>query len=333
VRCKDFERTIQVLANFISDASPDVRTMSKKCFKMLYDALPGDMDRILIRILNEAQLTKLKSHLEKDLSPMPGRQIAKSAEPRNLSERLSQKFGTGELKTTRKATSRLKMREAVDINEFEQLSSISEDMLSTEWKKRFEALSSLTQLMVENKEALVQSSKMLSAIDLLSKSLQDSNLKVSLQAFNSLKSLVHEYNKSLVPHLNILFSSLSTGLGSSNSNIREAAQQACTALIEQIDANSLLPALCNLVISMNPRTKSYILSAISNLVTKVGESKPALIQKNVLPVVFKLLDEPRCKEEINSLVGTIYASCGSMIVERAPASKIQTILDILNLAN
>lgn len=333
VRCKDFERTIQVLANFSSDASPDVRMMSKKCFKMLYDALPGDMDRILMRILNEAQFTKLKSHLDKDLSPMPGRQIAKSAEPRNLSERLSQKFGTGELKSTRKAISRLKMRETGDIKEFEQLSSISEDILSTEWKKRFEALNSLTQLMLDNKEALVQSSKMLSAIDLLSKSLQDSNLKVSLQAFNSLNSLVHEYNKSLVPHLNILFSSLSTGLGSSNANIRESAQQVCTALIEQIDANALLPALCNLVISMNPRTKSYILSAISNLVTKVGELKPALIQKNVLPVVFKLIDEPRIKEEISSLVVTIYASCGSMIVERAPASKIQTILDILNLAN
>lgn len=334
VRCKDFERTIQILANFSSDASAEVRTMSKKCFNMLYDALPGDMDRILMRILNESQFTKLKSNLGKELSPYPlSRNAAKSAEPRNLSERLTQKFATGELKTARKASSRLKQRETIEPKELEQLSSISDDMNCTEWKKRFDALGSLMELMLNHKESLVQSSKMLTAIDVLSKALSDSNLKVSLQAINVLTQLVREYNKSLVPHLNIIFSSLSNGLGSSNASIREAAQQTCNALIEQIDVNALMPALCNLVISMNPRTKSYILTAINKLVTKVGDTKSALIQKNVLPLVFKLLDEPRLKEEINSLVVTIYENCGSMIVERAPASKIQTILDILNLAH
>lgn len=75
-KIKEIDRAVQILVASTYDASASVRAASKDAL----NALGGELDRLLMRCLNEEEYKKAKEQLDKQRGRTP-RRILKSAEP------------------------------------------------------------------------------------------------------------------------------------------------------------------------------------------------------------------------------------------------------------
>lgn len=65
---KENDKLINLLAVYLGDACPEVRTTAKSAFTEINQAIMGknDLERLLQRVLNETQYKKVKDYLDKE---------------------------------------------------------------------------------------------------------------------------------------------------------------------------------------------------------------------------------------------------------------------------
>lgn len=187
-------------------------------------------------------------------------------------------------------------------------------------------------MVLENPINLKKSSKMIALIGIISKALSDPNLKVNIHTLGSLIKIIPALNHSLEPHLGMIIGSLMPSLGSANSSIREISKEVISVLLKNCEHHALLLPIIAAIPNSNGRSKGSLISSIIDLISKVNDKRPQLIQKHVVPILFRCMDEPKAdvRNECSRLVKKVYDILGSVLLEIAPSSKLQRIMDILN---
>ena len=325
-KARDIDKILVILSEYLADATFDVRNNSKEAIIAFSECFQSeiDLERILSRCLNDSSKKKFLEALQNKLLNRTSSPIKDSAQKEFRSSKIVQK-------NSRNSRTR-SIGFSQDIPELESISKISSDMLSPEWKVRYNSIGSLQDLVTEYTEILKTSPKLLSAIDIFCKGLSDQNLKVHIHTLNSLIKVIPSLGKAIEPHLSLVINSLLPGLGSANSSIREIARDVASCILQYCEPLAIIVPLSSAVINTNARSRATIVSMITELTPKVYEKKSNIIIKNVIPVLIKLIDDSKIdvREEKFRLTNKLYQIMSSQLFEYIPAGKTQKIIEILN---
>lgn len=316
------------MADYIQDASPDVRACARIALKKLQELSPSEFDRLLKRRLNEATVKRLKTMLDKDstmLSPATKRTL-KSAEITRLSQNFTgrSKFSAeSRASGLRKSGSRLKLIDTKEPADFEQFLSLSEEMKSQDWKCRYDTINRVTELTTQYMPVLATSTKILTVVDIFSRALSDQNLKVSLHSLNCLIKVVPTMKSLIEPHLSMMLTALAAPLGSANSGVRDAASDVLGLLREHCSASSMVQPLVASINNSINRAKPTLLYTLSEILEDVHSARPSLIKKYVVPLACKLADDANAeiRGESQKLMRRLQEVVGELLTDYMPASK------------
>ena len=324
-RIRDQEKILSILTEYLSDASFDVRNNSKEAIICLCDGYSSEVDfeKAISRFVNENSKKKIMEAVRN--------KAFRTSSPIKKSAQREFRSSVAMEKNSRASRTR-SIGFTQEPHELEAIQTFQTEILSTEWKVRYETISGLQDLVSKTARFLKTSNKLLTVLDIFSKGLSDSNLKVHIHTLNSLVKIIPELNRSLEPHLGILFTNLILGLGSANSSIREIAKSVCSSLVENCEASTILISITSCIPASHTRAKLTLVSILCDLISPVYEKKPALISKNVVPVAVRLVEDTKMdvKELAVKLVKKLYNTMGDSFFDCVPAGKVQRVLESLN---
>lgn len=323
-KIKDLDKIITLLAGYLSDAGQEVRANSRAALLALKGAygLEGEFDRMVERTLSEIMARKVKEIMDQEgvSSPTEAALISPKRPPLSSRRPVAKSYN-----------------EPQDPADFADLPRLVADISHAEWKRRYEAVDCALALVSKHTDVLKRSAKLVTVIDLLNKALGDSNLSVTLHALSGMAKAIPLLTGALEPHTPLLIHTLVLGVGSSNSAIRDAARHSLYTLLSNCDFGYSVPAFTSALHSSIPKAKPTLISLLCgtfhvDFLPSVHSTKPSLIHKQVIPLTFKLLDDPKqeVRSECHKLVHALYAVIGSVLVECTPASKLQKVMDLLN---
>jgi hypothetical protein len=326
-RCKDLDKILVILADYLADAAFDVRNNSKVAFLALSEGFASEMDfeRALMRSLNDASRKKVMEAIHNKTGEMRNLSPIKKSAHRELR-------GTHMLEKSSRNVRTRSIGASQEAPELESIQKLSSEMSSNEWKTRYNSIGSLQDLVLENSIPLKSSQKLITVIDIFCKGLSDQNLKVHIHTLNALIKIVPVLNKSLEPHLTLIMSSLLPGLGSANSSIREIAREVTNTIIQNLESCAVIVPVISAFPNTNARSRATLIVLIIELIPKVYEKRPNVIIKNVIPLILKLVDDSKIdvREECARLVFKVYQVMSAALFEHVPPGKVQKVLDIVN---
>ena len=323
-KVKDLDRVITLLAGYLSDAGQEVRANSRAALQALKGAygMEGEFDRMVERTLSEGMARKVKEIMAQELLSSPTEEVLISPKRPPLSSR----------RPPPKA-----YNEPPEPADFADLPRLVADIVHSEWKRRYEAVDSALALVSKHTDSLKRSAKLITVVDLLNKALGDANLSVTLHALSGMAKAIPQLAGCLEPHSPLLIHTLVQGVGSANSAIRDAARHSLYILLSNCDFGYSIPPFTSALHSSTPKAKPALITLLcgtlhSDFLPNIHSTKPSLIHKQVIPLTFKLLDDPKqeVRSECHKLVHALYAVIGSVLVECTPASKLQKVMDMLN---
>ncbi|CAG9326070.1 unnamed protein product [Blepharisma stoltei] len=328
IRLREVEKIIQLLGTYISDASPEVRASAREALNILSSIIPSaqEHDRLLANSLTDNTYRKVKENTKQKEKIIP---LKKKHMKSEIKMPLNQ---TDNFRMTSPRKQELETDPNTNPEENDIIVKMLDEMNDNEWKMRHETVGKLGEMVAENPNSFKKSQKMIPLISILAKGLSDPNLKVNIHALGVMIKIIPPLNHTLEPHLGMVIGSLLPSLGSANSSIREIAKEVVSTLLKYADHHTLLLPFIAAIPNANNRSKSSLLNFIIETIPKVSERRPQLIQKHVVPLMFRCMDEPKAdvREETNRLVKKVYDLLGSALLESAPSSKLQRIMDILN---
>jgi len=302
-RVKDVDRCCVVLAAYLSDASPEVRSGARAAFSALRQVLQGDFDKVLFRSLPDSSAKTAKGSL---------------SESRALRSQSSERVTAPRL-----------LRRPHISPEFSVLDRCAAELQATEWKRRQEAVDELLAYAEANAAGLKSSPKIMRVVDLLSQALGDKSASVSQHALQSLDRALPLLAGSLEPHTALLLRALCGPLGGSGA-LKEAAAERIRLLCAHVDPFYSASALAAAVSSAGVRVKSQLLTLVTAVAPELQRRKAAVVRRHLLPLAFSAMEDPRVAMETSQLLRQLYRLTGSQLVESAPANKVQRLLNVIN---
>lgn len=373
---RDSEKLLFYLVQFLFDPNNEVRLYSRTIFLSLYyESLDiNELDRVLLRVLNEPTYQKLRLFLEKyknkETTPekkdmiLHQNKLKKSTTPQHpvkggskdfeinnfikkdfnsmkINDNYEEKKGLG---TTKRMLDRLKGSKGIIVDQ-EALGILIQQCNNPDWKIRLEGISNLVDFIGENIGVLTHQKSQIIIIDNFLKLISDSNTKVSLQALKSFKEII----KDLIPisddQLNMVLNAVFTVLGSFNLGLRSAGVEVLEEIIENVGAKGVFPGLCNGAMFTVAKARPvlirkligiFIIITIINIllldiIEEIYEEKPALVTKNVCPLIIKLLDENKgdFKALLQKLVEKMHKLMANELFAAFPTGKTSLLSDLL----
>lgn len=302
-RVKDVDRCCVVLAAYLADASPEVRSGARAAFADLRQVLQGEFEKVLFRSLPDSAARAAKSSLN---------------ESRALRSQSSERVSAPRL-----------LRRPHVSPEISVLDRCASELQAAEWKRRQEAVNQLLVYAEENVASLKSSPKIMRVVDLLSQALGDKSASVSQYALQSLDRALPLLAGSLEPHTALLLRALCGPLGG-NGALKEAATERIRLLCAHVDPFYSASALAAAVSSAGVRVKAQLLAVVSAVAPELQRRKAAVVRRHLLPLAFSAMDDPRVMTETAQLLRQLYRLTGSQLVESAPANKVQRLLNVIN---
>ena len=302
-RIKDVDRCCVVLAAYLADASPEVRSSARNAFAALRQALGNEFDKVLFRSLPDSRAKAAKATL-------------------------SESRGLRSQSTERPTIPRLPQRPHVS-PEISALDRSNSDLNSADVQRRHSALDQLLVFAEENAAELKRSPKILRVVDMLGQALADKSGSVCQHALQTVDKVIPLLAGCLEPHTTLLLRALCKPLGGSGL-LRDAATQRIKLLCENVDPFYSASALAAAVSSSGGRVKAQLLSLVTAIAPDLQRRKAAVVRRHLLPLAYSVMDDPRVDAECSQLLRQLYSLTGSQLVECAPAKKVQRLLNFVN---
>eukprot|EP00899_Mesostigma_viride_P006609 jgi/Mesvir1/1594/Mv14562-RA.1 len=187
----------------------------------------------------------------------------------------------------------------------ESLKDALAKMTSGQWKDRLDALSSVSDLVRANPDAVA--SRVMVLTDPLLARLADGNSKVTVAALNALSEV-------LLPGLrdawgcvaNTLVPALGSAMSSSNAAICAAGKEAMASLLDHVEDCVLLASVAQCATHAGARVRPLMMAQLTEMLGGVHTKKPALVVKHAVPVLLEALKEPK---------GEIKTACSRLLDE------------------
>jgi CLASP N terminal len=328
LKMKDIDIVIQRIVEYLTDASPDVRSSAKEAFDILIDNISNEnnLNTILNLAIKETSYRKIKDAIRKKSKPMSTVKLS-SKDLKITLPSLSKSL----VKKNTSASARDLIHPILH-NESEELKKIQaaeSGIMNIEWKTRYQAISISGDLLKTSYSSIETLNKITNLIEIFQKGLTDMNLKVIIHTLTYLIKVIPAI-KDLDKHINLLLEPLVICLGSSNSSIRDVAWDACILITLHIDNDLLVPLITSAVSKTSPRGKTAVITVLNNLVGGVKDK--VLLEKFVLNLVFKFIDDPRLdiRTEVTRLLITLYKILGNHIIDNIPTSKMHKVINLIS---
>ena len=278
---KDNEKIISVLALFLSEGSLEVRSAAKRAILCASNKVmsPIDFDRLLQRALSEANYSKVKTFLSKEGGDSPLMQgtgkghILSNKRLKLGGKEMTTKAGEGGdavpatkpsahgspvVKQGGKAKAPLLPSE--EPPEFENLATLTTTINnSSNWKSRVDAIDGLMEIAEKFTDALSRSGKFIAVLDSLAKSLNDTNVKVSIKAVGALERFVPLFKTNIELNVMLLLNYLANNLCSSNATLKNKADILIDLLIDTVENVCLVQPFVHISLYGNARAKPGII--------------------------------------------------------------------------
>jgi hypothetical protein len=334
-RLKELSKMLSLLNDFSTDASSEVREAAKQAmcsFKATFRS-DNELNKVLSKYLDNTGIRRYTSipNLDRTAEFKPLRSssvVEKSVKP-TIREKQ-------EIKSAGAKVQHIRIRAQnsnLQIPEFDKIASIITEISHKDWKVRLEGLSRLEELVTRYSAELQSSTKILSILDCFSKLMNDSNLKVNIHALESFNLVIPKLVDTLETSLPLVIGAIIYNANSLNSVVRDLAVQVCETLKIHCSAISLLVPFCSTISSTNPKARQIVVKTLTEIVPNIPDSKSFLLKKHVVPVLFKLLEDPSCeiREESTRLVKVVYSSLGSWLIEKAQSGRVSKLLEIVGV--
>jgi len=323
-RLRELDRVLKKLAEFSTEASPDVRGCAKSALRALANSFQGsgELDKLLFRSLNSDEYKQVKTFMTQTVTVRSNRGVRLRAQS-SLMDPLNRKVHA----TRHSSQSPTLLDEEVT----EQLKTLQELIGEANWQARSEAVVQVTEL-IHSHKSLRQSSKLVLAVDILSKGMLDRNANVVFKALDSLHSLsAGEAKMSLMPHSGGLVQALVGALSSGNSSVRSSARQVLSHVVREWEAGAVVSPLVSALAKASERAKGYVVEELLEIVPKLIVSQPTLITRVVVPAAKSLLGDskPEIKTQADRLLKSLYDFLGNELLTSLNQEQLPRLMEIL----
>lgn len=324
-RLRELDRVLKKLAEFSTEASPDVRGCAKSALRALANSFQGsgELDKLLFRSLNSDEYKQVKTFMTQTVVVRTNRVVRLRAQS-SLMDPLNRKMHAARHSSQSPGLS-------LDEEVVEQLRTLQELIGEANWQARSEAVIQVTAL-INSHKTLRYSSQLVLAVDILSKGLLDKNANVVFKALDSLQSLsVSDVKISLIPHSGGLVQALVGALSSGNSGVRSSARQVLSHLVREWEAGALISPLVSAMAKATDRAKAYLVEEMLQIVQKLKDSQPALITRVVVPAAKSLMSDskPELKAQADRLLKSLYDLLGSELLNSLNQEQLPRLMEVL----
>ena len=332
-RLKELSKMLNLLNDFSTDASSEVREAAKQAmgsFKATFTS-DSELNKVLSKYIDNAGIRRYTSipNLDRtaEFKPLRSSSVVEKFPKPTIREKQ-------EIKSAGAKVQHIRIRAQnsnLQIPEFDKIASIITEISHKDWKVRLEGLGKLEELVTRYSAELQNSTKILSILDCFSKLMTDSNLKVNIHALESFNLVIPKLVDTLETSLALVIGAIMHNANSLNSVVRDLAGQVCETLKMHCSAVSLLVPFCSTISNTNPKARLIVVRTLTEIVPYIPDSKSLLLKKHIVPVLFKLLEDPSCeiREENNRLVKVVHSSLGSWLIEKASSGRVSKLLEIV----
>ena len=144
----------------------------------------------------------------------------------------------------------------------------------------------------------------------------------------------------MLKNLNPLLSTVLANCGSTNTNIRCNGESLLNTLISSTCNYQLVQPFAHLISFGNARVKPLLVSKLAGkgggvrvgITGNVNETKPQFVEKHILPLFYKLLDDTKMevRVQVQKLAGALNSALGwEGVVGGAPVAKVGKLRELL----
>ena len=318
-KLRELERILKKLAEFSTEASPEVRSSSKSALKTLSNSLlnTGELDRILFRCLSTEEYKQVKAF-------MTTTQTNVTIRPSRFSRFHRQNTG---MEGSKRGTS---LPPPLPSDLTEQLNSIQTDIADSNWQKRSMAVAQAAEMLLNSRDIR---GKVVTAVDVLGKGLSDRNVNVVFRALDVVKTLVSgEGKEALTGHVLVLVEGVVGALGSGNAGIRATSRDVFSLLVKQWEPGTLIQPLIGCLSSATDKAKVTIYQSFIDLAPRLYQKRPSLIHKHLIPALKVICSErkPEMRQLGLRLAKSLYDLLGSELLESMNTDQLPRLLEALS---
>ncbi|OMJ86064.1 hypothetical protein SteCoe_12500 [Stentor coeruleus] len=310
-RLRDFDKVLQILAEYVTDAALEVREAARIAWNEFFAVFrnEGDADLLLIRALKDPLYHKVQMFMEKktrSVSPIKSNSEVKLKMPNFKLRKYFPKF------VIKQGT-----------NSFAETHS---KIQSSDWKTRYDSVTSLS---LSSKDSTPNLNQTEHIINTISAGLSDSHIKVQVHTLSTLKKLIPLIQDSLTPYLPLLFTDLKKSLNVANTNMRESAGEAIMLLVDHCDGESLSQNLVETIKNSRSRGKVYLYRGLLKLLNK----KPP---ENLQEIFLSSCEDLKCaraevREECSKTLKKLHSLNKELLIKHAPESQLDSLRQILTI--
>jgi hypothetical protein len=149
-------------------------------------------------------------------------------------------------------------------------------------------------------------------IDVLSKQINDPNVKVATNALKTFLELVPMIRVLVEGSLSVIMNEIFICFSSMKAEIKSLAEQLFDQISNNVEKWMLTQHMCNGALYSIQKSKPTILIKLTELVPEIHQLKPNIFQKNVYSMLNKVADEnkPEMMGPLKELLMAIYAEAG-----------------------
>lgn len=321
-KLRELDRILKKLAEFSTEASPEVRSCAKSALKSLSNCLlsSGEIDKLLFRCLSTDEYKQVKAFMTApSVSIRPGRSIRFRTQSPLLDS----------LKQVGRASSQ---PPALPSELAEQLRIMQANIGDCNWQTRSGAVTQAAELILTSRD-IKKIGKLVVAVDVLGKGLGDKNVNVVFKALEATKALVcGEEKEALAAHCLVFVEGLVGAMGSGNSSVRTASREVFSLLTKQWEPGILVQPLVSCLSSATDKAKTSVFQSLIDLAPRLYQKRPSLIHKHLVPALKLICGEHRTelRQLAVRLAKSLYDLLGAELLESLNAEQLPRVMEALS---
>ena len=322
-KMRELDRVLKKLAEFSTEASPEVRSCAKSALKCLSNCLlnSGEIDKLLFRCLSTDEFKQVKAFMTAPtLSIRPGRSIRfRTQSP--LLDSLKQAGRAGSQPPP-----------VLPSELAEQLRIIQANIGDGNWQTRSGAVTQAAELILTCRD-IKKIGKLVVAVDILGKGLGDKNVNVVFKALEATKAVVcGEEKEALAGHCLVFVEGLVGAMGSGNASVRAASRDVFSVLTKQWEPGTLVQPLVGCLSSATDKAKTSVFQALIDIAPKLYQKRPSLIHKHLIPALKLICGEHRTelRQLAIRLAKSLYDLLGAELLESLNADQLPRVMEALS---
>ena len=331
-KISDLGKLIQYINENLTDANPEVRSLAKQAYSKIIENMPNEevLDLSSAPGLKYSTFRRMKDQFKKKTKPHSVSNFSISKKELRVTLPSLNKHKTKKLISNSARDLFATVKIDTEPEELIKLKKIQEDILSLDWKTRYDCVTSALELAKFFLSPLKEAGKLGDLVLVFELAIKDQNMKVLIHSLAYLAKLIHILKEDIEEFVKILIENVVVSLGCSNSSIREASCEVCILLGIHCKPDLLVPLLAESIQKTGPKGKPLALNVIVNLLP--GMKNKAFMEGELLNLAYKYVDDTRLdvRNEANRILVFLYKNIGNTVIESTPTKKLNRVISVIS---